>query len=73
MLVSNSDNSEDFVLIDYEFAGWNPRTIDLAVYLNENICDNAHPEGSGIKYYFENTPSDEIIEFMVRQYFDLMY
>ena len=44
-------NNEKVLLIDYEYANWNPLTYDLGNYLNEHVCDNAHPEGCGIAYY----------------------
>ena len=57
------------MLIDFEYGGWNPQTYDFASYLNEHVCDNGHPEGSGIKYYPQNTPSEASIEFFVKCYY----
>jgi thiamine kinase-like enzyme len=45
-------------LIDFEYGGWNPIQFDLANYLNELELDNAHPKGTGIKYYPENAATD---------------
>ena len=50
---------------------WNPKYYDLGNYLNELICDNAHPKEPGIKYYFENWPADGEIEYLTRQYLEL--
>jgi thiamine kinase-like enzyme len=57
------------MLIDFEYGGWNPRTYDLGNYLNELVCDNAHPEGCGIKHYPENAPSEATIELFVKSYY----
>ena len=57
------------MLIDYEYSNWNPRMYDIGNYLNEHVCDNAHPEGCGIHYYHQNMPSDAHIEYLVECYF----
>merc|ERR1711974_512888 len=62
-------NNEEVLLIDYEYANWNPLTYDLGNYLKEHVCDNAHPEGCGIAYYHENAPSDAQIKYIVYCYF----
>ena len=59
------------MLIDYEYGMWNPAYIDIAMYLNEFILDNAYPYGVGIKYYFSNWATDKEIEHMTKQYFML--
>ena len=60
------------MLIDYEFGMWNPEYYDLANYLNEWCCDNAHP-GSDccIAYYLENWPSLGEIKEMTKHYYML--
>ena len=50
---------------------WNPQYYDLANYLNEFVCDNSYPKGTGIAYYMDNWPSDSEIEQLVRSYFQL--
>ena len=45
-----SDN-RDLLLIDNEYAGWNPMAMDLAVYINETMIDNSHPGPNGVKQY----------------------
>lgn len=42
--MSMEDNS-NLLIIDYEYAYWNPRAWDLANYFNETMIDNAHPFG----------------------------
>ena len=48
-----SDN-RDLLLIDLEYAGWNPMAMDLAVYINEVMIDNSHPGNNGVKEYLDN-------------------
>ena len=58
-------------LIDYEYGMWNPMYYDLANYLNELVCDNSYPLGIGIRYYWQNWPSDQEIEYMTKLYYEL--
>ena len=67
ILASLEDNNQIY-LIDYEYGWWNPRYYDLGNYLNEWICDNAHPAPPGITYYFTNWPTDDEIESLTREY-----
>lgn len=67
ILSSLADNTKLF-LIDYEYGMWNPKYYDLGNYLNELVCDNAHPKPPGIKYYMENWPKDEEIEYLTSKY-----
>ena len=55
-------------MIDYEYGMWNPKFYDLGNYLNELVIDNAHPKSPGIKYYFENWPGEDEIEYLTKQY-----
>lgn len=52
-----TDNRE-LLLIDNEYAGWNPMAMDLAVYINETMIDNSHPGDNGVKEYIENYMSE---------------
>jgi thiamine kinase-like enzyme len=56
--MSKSDNS-DLLLIDLEYAGWNPMAMDLAVYMNETMIDNSHSEDNGVKVYKGNHMNDK--------------
>lgn len=58
ILMSSADN-EKLVLIDFEYAGWNPRAYDIANFINECSVDLAHPGPTGIKYYHRNFPTVE--------------
>merc|ERR1712060_1010502 len=60
ILASLADATK-IVLIDYEYGMWNPMYYDLGNYLNEWICDNAHPRDPGIHYYFDNWPAESEI------------
>jgi thiamine kinase-like enzyme len=42
------------MIIDYEYAGWNPMAMDLANYLNETMLENSYPFLNGIKWYINN-------------------
>jgi len=51
MLASNK-NVTDLMIIDYDFADWNPEMFDLAHYLNNLCLDAGHPgKDSPMKYY----------------------
>ena len=50
-----NSNNESLVLIDYEYAGWNPLAYDIA-----NFCNECAVELAGrIHYYFDNFPTQE--------------
>jgi thiamine kinase-like enzyme len=51
-----SDN-KDILLIDNEYAGWNPMAMDLAYYINEVMIDNSYPGKNGVQEYPENAMS----------------
>ena len=69
ILVNLTDNTE-IMLIDYEFGMWNPEYYDLANYLNEWCCDNAHPDQNCcIAYYIENWPTLAEIQELTKHYF----
>ena len=40
----------------------------MSCYLNELVIDNAHPKHPGIKYYFQNWPTEGEIEYLTKQY-----
>lgn len=74
ILMDLSDNTR-LMLIDYEFGMWNPEYYDLATFLNEWSCDNAHPgtkTSCCIAYYLENWPSEAEVREFTRQYFVLL-
>ena len=65
ILVNLKDN-EKLCLIDYEYGGWNPICMDMAIYVNECILDNAYPGANGVKLYPSNVPSLKEIEFLCK-------
>ena len=65
--MSRSDNS-DLLLIDLEYAGWNPMAMDLAVYMNETMIDNSHQGLNGVKVYKHNKMSEEEEKKMILTY-----
>jgi len=72
ILMGLTDNL-DLLLIDNEYAGWNPMAMDLAVYINETMIDNSHPHNNGVKEYMDNqmTPDEQLrmIHEYMRAYF----
>lgn len=73
ILMRLADN-RDLLLIDNEYAGWNPMAMDVAIYINEVMIDNSHPCDNGVKEYIDNAMSDleveRIIKCYMRNYFD---
>ena len=67
-ILSSLEDATRLTLIDYEYGNWNPQAYDLACYLNEMVCDNAHPHGCGVKHYMRNFPSNAEIERMTAWY-----
>ena len=61
------------MLIDYEYAGWNPMAMDLANYINETILDNAYPLDNGITWYLDNCMAKPEIDQMVKEYMRVYY
>jgi len=47
-------NNRDMIIIDHEYAGWNPMAMDLAVYINETMNDNSYPGKNGVNWYTDN-------------------
>jgi len=55
-------------MIDYEYAGWNPMTMDIANYVNETALDNSYPGQNGIWLYTDNFMSESEIEYLAKRY-----
>lgn len=72
ILMSIKDNRE-FILIDNEYAGWNPMAMDLAVYINETMNDNSYPGKNGVEWYLDNImdmkEQEQLISAYLMQYF----
>ena len=69
-------DNEQLMLIDYEFADWNPMAYDIANYCNECTCDNAATESNfncGVQYYEINFPKRSEIEFLATEYLRHFY
>lgn len=65
ILASVSDYSH-IMLIDYEYAGWQPRAFDLASYLNDMVIDKHCP--TGIRTYLQNFITDEELTLFLTAY-----
>jgi thiamine kinase-like enzyme len=64
----NLVNNRELLVIDYEYAGWNPMAMDLANYLNETMLDNSYPGKNGIAWYTENCMSMAELQEMSANY-----
>ena len=68
-------DNRDLLLIDNEYAGWNPMAMDIAIYINEVMIDNSHPCDNGVKEYIDNAMTEHEVEKLIKcymkNYFDL--
>ena len=64
----NLTDNRNLMLIDYEYAGWNPMAMDLANYISETILENAYPYGTGINWYLDNIMQQFELESMIKTY-----
>ena len=69
----NLRDNRNLMIIDYEYAGWNPMGMDLANYINETILENAFPLDNGINWYLDNCMELPEIEKMVKEYMGTYY
>jgi thiamine kinase-like enzyme len=53
-ILMNLADNKNLMLIDYEYAGWNPMAMDLANYIGETVLENAYPLENGINWYLDN-------------------
>lgn len=67
ILMQLADN-RNLLIIDNEYAGWNPMAMDLAVYINETMINNTHPHENGVKEYADNLMSEYEQEQMIKEY-----
>ncbi len=65
ILASYECPHKDLYIIDYEYAGWQPRAMDLANYFNETVFDNAYPFGSGVGCFMDNMITDSEMLIMI--------
>lgn len=67
-------NNRDIIVIDNEYAGWNPMAMDLAVYINETMNDNSYPGANGVQWYLDNimdsAEMDSLIKVYLNRYFE---
>lgn len=61
-------DNRDLLIIDNEYAGWNPMAMDLAVYVNETMINNSHPGANGVKEYSDNLMTEYETEKMIKEY-----
>lgn len=69
----NVADNRKLLVIDYEYAGWNPMAMDLANYINETMLDNAYPLNNGIAWYLDNCMSDAEARAMTVVYMQRYY
>ena len=72
-IMMSMKNNLDLILIDFEYAGWNPMAMDVACYINETMNDNSYPGDNGIKWYLTNLMTvqeqGEFIKTYLKHYF----
>lgn len=61
-------NNRDLLIIDNEYAGWNPMAMDVAVFINETMNDNSYPGKNGVEWYTDNIMSEYELERFVKSY-----
>lgn len=67
-ILMSVQNNRDLLIIDNEYAGWNPMAMDVAVYINETMNDNSYPGKNGVQWYTDNLMSQYEIEHFVKAY-----
>ncbi len=60
----NLKDNNQIMIIDYEYAGWNPMAMDVANYINETMVDNNFQDHNGKTWYSENCMTDIEVEEM---------
>ncbi|CDW75206.1 choline kinase [Stylonychia lemnae] len=50
-ILAKDENNLNFYVIDYEYATFAPRSMDLANYINETVFENTYKCGSGANSY----------------------
>lgn len=63
----NADEDRIY-FVDFEFAGYSYRAMDLASWLNEAMSDYSHDEYPFFTYNIQDMPSDEVVAAYVRSY-----
>lgn len=61
-------NNRELIIIDNEYAGWNPMAMDVAVFINETMNDNSYPCKNGVQWYTDNVMSEAELEAFVKSY-----
>ena len=67
------ENNLKIILIDFEYAGWNPMAMDVAVLINETMNHNSYPFKNGVEWYLENLMSDQEQNTVIREYLTHYY
>mmetsp|Transcript_6170 Transcript_6170/g.9958 ORF Transcript_6170/g.9958 Transcript_6170/m.9958 type:complete len:158 (-) Transcript_6170:102-575(-) len=69
----NHENNRQLLVIDYEYAGWNPMAMDVANFLNETMLDNAYPLKNGVNWYIDNILETHEVEMISKRYLECYY
>ena len=68
------DPTNEYFFIDYEFAGWQPRAMDLSGYINECVIDNnCAAKKSGIGCFPLNAMERNEIQYLIERYLFHIY
>lgn len=66
-------NNRNIIVIDNEYAGWNPMAMDLAVYINETMNDNSYPGKNGVQWYLDNIMGQEEMDILIKTYLEYYF
>ena len=66
-------NNRELILIDYEYAKWNPMAYDIANFVNESMVDNAYPAKNGVAWFPDNMLTVSEIAKMGSHYLKCYY
>ena len=72
-IMTNLMDNQNVMVIDFEYAGWNPMCMDIAHYINETTIDNSYPGLNGIQLYPDNLMSEYEIELISKKYLEFYF
>jgi thiamine kinase-like enzyme len=67
-IILDSDKNR-YVLIDFEYAGYNPFGMDVFQFVNEFLIDYNHPEPPFFKLQMDQYPKEAYLRELIRFYF----
>ena len=61
------------MVIDHEYAGWNPMAYDLSNYFNETMLDNDCPPPHRIQLHEENIMTEQEVNALTGKYLEVYF